>query len=98
MVSEALRMSVGLIIMNNKITLILADEGVYNLSTVDHEKINGPEVSKHLKTLQEFGCDIIADQQAMETNKIKQCSVTVCLKDKQEIAQIIAQCNYVIGV
>jgi len=96
--SEALRMSVGLIIMNNKIRLVLADEGVYNLQAVNHEKIKGPEVTRHLLTLQEFGCEIIAEQEALEANGIKECTVPVCLKSKQEIAQLLAESNYIIGI
>jgi sulfur relay (sulfurtransferase) DsrF/TusC family protein len=91
-------MSVGLIIMNNKIQLILADEGVFNLNVADHTKINGPEVTRHLQTLHEFGCEIIAEQESLTANKIKECTVTVCLKNKQEIAQMLTESNYVISI
>jgi len=96
--SEALRMSVGMIIMNNKLRLILSEEGVYNLNVTNHAIIQGPEVTRHLHTLQEFGCEIIAEQEAVDAGNIKDFSVSVLLKNRQEISQLLTESDYVIGI
>ncbi len=98
MVSEVLRMSVGLIIMNNKVRLVFAADGVYSLGLVDHERIDGPEITKHLLTLQEFGCELIAEEDAVKLAALDKVSVPIQLKNKQEIAQMLTESDAVIGV
>ena len=55
--SEALRMSVGLTIAGNSVTVILSE---YPPSDFEPEKSNVPDHKLHLQTLQELGVQVLS--------------------------------------
>jgi len=98
MTSEALRMSLGLILTDNKLNVIFLEDGVYALCPSEPGKIKGPDIKKHLVTLNECGCDLIAEEKSLTDRKITDLAVNIILKNRQEISELLASSDYVIGI
>ncbi|MGR3295100.1 MAG: DsrE family protein [Candidatus Bathyanammoxibius sp.] len=69
--SEGLRMSVGLTLEeDNKVTVLLIDDGVYLLRKTDPELIGSGVIRKHMDALILLGHRIVAEKESLEKRGI----------------------------
>lgn len=95
-VSEALRMSVGLTLSDDRVQVILIDNAVYAISRLKPEIIGMNELSKHLETLPMLKGRIVADKKDLEKRGINEIPYTVELKDRKEIIKEITNSDVLI--
>ncbi|MDX1763078.1 MAG: DsrE family protein [bacterium] len=96
--AEVLRMTLGLILSENKAQVILTEEGVNLLRSVSPARIGGQDVHRHLRTLAELGCPVIAEQESLDASGIGAPAIEVIAKSRREIANLLAESDYVLGV
>jgi len=88
-------MSVGLLLSDNKVRVVLMEDGVYLLGTLQPEIVGAQDINRHLQTLQDFGAEIIVDKKSIEARKNLQPTLDTVLKSREEIATILADCQHV---
>ncbi len=96
--AEVLRMTMGLILSENKVQVVLTEDGVQLLRAVLPERIGGQDVKRHLETLGELGCDIIAEVESLDARGIGDPAIEVMRKSRSEIAELLAASDTVLGV
>lgn len=87
-------MSVGFLLSDNKVRLVLMEDGVHLLSTLQPELIGAQDLNRHLRTLQDFGSEIIAERQSLAERNVSPPD-EVMVKSREEIALMLADCRYV---
>jgi sulfur relay (sulfurtransferase) DsrF/TusC family protein len=91
-------MTLGLVLSNNKVRVVLVEDGVYVLGAVSPQLIEGGDVRRHMATLQEFGCDIIAEEQSLKSREITAPTINVTAKGMDEIYELLADSDYLVGI
>ena len=94
--AEALRMSVGLTLREDKVTVIFMDDGVYSATQVKPELIGAPTLKKEFEALPMMKCTMLADRQSMEKRGIKNPVPNVMAVERDEIVRTITGSDIVI--
>jgi sulfur relay (sulfurtransferase) DsrF/TusC family protein len=94
--SEALRMSLGLTLSDNTVTVVFVEDAVYILVSPDTEAIRYPDVKRHIETLKEMGCQLIAEKESLKKRGLLDRKLDVNICSRREIDQIIEQSDRVI--
>ena len=68
--SEALRMSLGLTLANNAVSVIFTSDAVYNLLPAFPENIKSPAFGRHIEMLNTLKCKLIAEKESMEERDV----------------------------
>lgn len=89
--SEALRMSVGLTLADNDVTVIFMGDGVYTLLSLKPERVGSPEMAKHLETLEAMGCRLVAEAEAVEERGLGELAWKVERLPREAIARVLAE-------
>lgn len=95
--SEALRMSVGLTLKDNKISVILLDDGIYLLTDLKPELIESQEIEKHIETLLSLGMDIIADEDSVSKRGVNRFKYEGRVLPTKEVLRIIRESEVIIS-
>ena len=95
--TEALRMSLGLTLANNKVTVVFVEDGVYMLASSASESMGYPDLKKHLSTLQDFHCKLAAEKESLEMRGIKAGKINAEIKSREEIDQLLEESDQVIA-
>ncbi len=94
--SEALRMSVGMTLQNENITVIFLEDGVWSASQeLDPRQINSPDTTEALETLQALKVKLLAEKKAVEKHRIK-LREGIQQASLEEIASILTESDIVI--
>ena len=97
-VSEALRMSLGLTLDDdNKVTVVFIEDSVYLLPPLTSEAFGYPDAKKHIETLKMVGCELIAEKESLKKRGLPERGVEVTIKSRRAIDQIIERSDRVIG-
>ncbi len=94
--AEALRMSVGLTLREDKVTVIFMDDGIYTATPAKPELINIPSTRKEFEALSMLNCDLLADKLSMKTRGIKNLVANVKAAVRDEIVSTITGSDIVI--
>lgn len=94
--AEALRMSVGLTLRDDKVTVLFLDDGVWNATPLDPNRIKGQSSEKEFKILNTLKCRLLADKEAAQERGISSFIDQVTPLERREIARIIADSDLVI--
>jgi sulfur relay (sulfurtransferase) DsrF/TusC family protein len=97
LVSEALRMTLGLILTGNKVKVVFAENGVYLLKAVLPEMVGYSDIKRHMETLKEFGCEFLAEKESMEERGVAQSTFETLTEDRRKIAKVLGESDLVIG-
>lgn len=90
-------MCLGLTLTDNKVTVIFSGEGVYLVSPLTPGAIGYPDVTRHMKTLKEVGCELVAEKESLEMRGLTDPGSTVDVKGRSAIQDLIEQSDRVIG-
>ncbi len=96
-ISEALRMSLGLTLTDNKVTVVFVEEGVYLLLSLSADVIGYPDLKRHIETLNMLGCELIAERESLEKRGLLCDSNEVNIKSRREIDQVIDRSDRIIA-
>ena len=94
--SEALRMSVGLTLREDKVTVIFIDDGVYSATQTKPELINVPASKREFEALSMLKCTLLADKPSLEERGIKNLVPNVKQAGRDEIVRTITGSDIVI--
>ena len=91
-------MSLGLTLKDdNLVTVFFAEDGVYLPVSLASETSGYPDVKKHIETLKEMGCRIIAEKESLKERGLQDRPIDAEVISRKEIDQIIFACDSVIG-
>jgi sulfur relay (sulfurtransferase) DsrF/TusC family protein len=94
--AEALRMSVGLTLREDKVTVIFMDDGVYSAIRTKPEEINVPPPVREFGALRMLKCKLLADKPSMEKRGINELLEDIRPVEREEIIQTINESDIII--
>jgi sulfur relay protein TusC/DsrF len=94
--AEALRMTVGLTLGDNAISVVFRDDGVYTLLPVQPALIGSLEIDKHLETLQLLNVRLMVENESLHERKLGQLKWEVERLARQEVARVLAESEAII--
>ena len=94
--AEALRMSVGLTLREDKLTIIFMDDGVYSATSLKSDNINSSSSDKEFEALTMLGCSLLADKPSLESRAVKNLRENVIPAGREEIVNTITESDIVI--
>ncbi len=94
--AEGLRMSVGLTLRDDKVTVIFIDDGVYTATNIKPELINFAPLDKEFEALSMLKCSLFADKASMEKRGINKLLPEVKPAEREEIVKTITESDIVI--
>ncbi len=94
--AEALRMTVGLTLGENAITVIFRDDGVYTLLPTQPALIGSLEIDKHLETLQLLQVRLIAERESVNERNLSHLKWELEHLTQREVAQLLAESDAMI--
>ena len=95
-VAEALRVSLGLTLTDNRVTLVLVGEAVRILAP----EAGPPERSameRHLRTLRELRCRVVAEAEAVEKCGLGGTGLAAELMPRRDLQELLCRSSLVIG-
>ncbi|MFU8766917.1 MAG: DsrE family protein [Candidatus Methanoperedens sp.] len=94
--SEALRMSVGLTLKNDKVTVIFMDDGVYSATHLEPGIVNSRSSDREFEALSMLGCSLLADKPSLDKRSVKNLRENVVPAAREEIVNTITESDIVI--
>src|SRR3972149_10458822 len=87
--AEALRMSVGLTLREDRVTVIFMDDGVYTATRTQPELINFPPPIKEFGALTMLKCKLLADRPSIEKRGIPELLENITPVEREEIVRAL---------
>jgi sulfur relay (sulfurtransferase) DsrF/TusC family protein len=94
--AEALRMSVGLTLREDKVTVIFMDDGVYSATRVKPERINFPSLDREFGALKIMKSILLADKPSMDKRGVKELIENIKTADREEIVRTLNESDIII--
>ena len=94
--AEALRMSVGLTLREDKVTVIFIDDGVYTATPTKSEIINVPPPVREFGALTMLKCKLLADKPSLDKRGIRELIENINIVEREEIVRTISESDIVI--
>jgi sulfur relay (sulfurtransferase) DsrF/TusC family protein len=94
--AEALRMSVGLTLREDKVTVIFMDDGIYSATPTKPENINLASPDREFGALRMLKCTLLADKPSMEKRGIKELIENIKTADHEEIVRTMNESDIII--
>jgi sulfur relay (sulfurtransferase) DsrF/TusC family protein len=85
--AEALRMSVGLTLREDKVTVIFMDDGIYSATPTKPDRINIASLDREFEALTMLKCSLLADKPSMDKRGIKELVGNIKTADREEIVR-----------
>ena len=94
--AEALRMSVGLTLRDDKVTVIFLNDGIYSATRTKPELINSKPLDKEFEALSMLKCPLLADRISMQERGISGLLAGVRAIEREDIVKTITESDIVI--
>jgi sulfur relay (sulfurtransferase) DsrF/TusC family protein len=94
--AEALRMSVGLTLREDKVTVIFLDDGVYSATKIKPELVKLKPLNKEFEALSMLKCPMLADKLSMQKRGISALVANVRATEREELVKTITESDIVI--
>lgn len=94
--AEALRMSVGLTLREDKVTVIFMDDGVYTATRTKPELIHFASLDREFGALAMLKCKLLADKPSIEKRGIKELVENIKSVEREEIVRTINESDIII--
>ncbi len=94
--SEALRMSVGLTLREDKVTVIFMDDGIYTAAPLKPEIIDSQPAKKEFEALSMLKCTLLADKLSVEKRGLTALLSVVRPAEREELVRTITDSDVVI--
>ncbi|HZX48254.1 MAG TPA: DsrE family protein [Nitrospirota bacterium] len=90
-VPEALRMSIGLTVHDNRVSILLIDDGVWNSLRVVPHTIGRPDINDSMELFSACGIRIFADEASFKERNIAECHDNIEKISRQEAIGLILE-------
>ena len=90
-VPEALRMSIGLTVHDNRVSILLIDDGVWNSLRVVPHTIGRPDINDSMELFSACGIRMFADETSLTERNITECDGNIEKLSRQEALGLIAE-------
>lgn len=94
--AEALRMSVGLTLRDDKVTVIFIDDGIYSATHLKPEIIRFPKLNQEFDALSMLNCGMLADRPSLDQRGIVEIQGNIRAAERDEIVKTITEADIVI--
>ena len=94
--AEGLRMSVGLTLREDKVTVIFMDDGIYSAITANLELIHLASPDREFKALSMLKCKMLADKTSMKKRNVQELLENVRPADREEIIRTLNESDIII--
>lgn len=94
--AEALRMSVGMTLREDKVAVIFMDDGVYTATRIKPELIDFQPLDREFGALSMLKCPMLADIPSMKKRGIKDLLDNVRAEEREVIVKTITESDIVI--
>jgi len=94
--AEALRMSVGLTLREDKVTVIFMDDGVYTATRIKPEIIHFAPLDREFGALSMLKCTLLADKPSMDKRGIKELTENIRTADHETIVRTMNESDIII--
>ncbi len=96
-VPEAFRMSIGLTVHDNRVTILLIDDGVWNSLSIAPHIIGRPDINDSMELFSACGIKVFADEGSLKERNISECDGHVEKLSRQEALGLIAGSDVVLS-
>ena len=96
-VSEALRMSIGLTVHDNRVSILLIDNGVWNSLKVVPHTIGRPDISDSMELFSACGISVFADEESLKERNIVECDGHIEKLSRQEAIGLMAESDVLLN-
>ncbi len=96
-VPEALRMSVGLTVHDNRVSILLIDDGVWNSLKVSPHTIGRPDISDSVELFSACAIRIFADDVSLMERKIAEYDSNIEKISRKEALGLIAESDVLLN-
>ena len=97
-VPEALRMSIGLTVHDNRVSILLIDDGVWNSLRVAPHTIGRPDINDSMELFSACGIRIFADEASLKERNITECDGNIEKLSRQEAIGLILESDVTLSV
>lgn len=94
--TEGLRMSVGLTLREDRVTVIFMDDGIYSALPANPEMIHLASPDREFKALSMLKCKMLADKISMEKRNIRELLENIEPADREEIIRTLNESDIII--
>jgi sulfur relay (sulfurtransferase) DsrF/TusC family protein len=94
--AEAMRMSVGMTLREDKVTVIFIDDGVYTATPTKTKSINLASLDREFGALTMLKCSLLADKPSMDKRGIKELIENIKKVDREEIIRTMNESDIII--
>ncbi len=84
-------MSVGLTVHDNKVSILLIDDGVWNSLRVAPHLIGRPDISDSVELFSACGIALFADESSLKERNITELDDSIQMISRQEAFKLIAE-------
>ena len=96
-VPEALRMSIGLTVHDNRVSILLIDDGVWNSLRVAPHTIGRPDISDSMELFSACGIRMFADETSLTKRNITECDSSIEKISRREALGLIAESDVLLN-
>ena len=96
-VPEALRMSIGLTVHDNRVSILLIDDGVWNSLRVAPHTIGRPDINDSLELFSACGIRIFADEASLKERNITEYDGSIEKISRREALGLIAESDVLLN-
>ena len=96
-VPEALRMSIGLTVHDNRVSILLIDDGVWNSLRVTPHTIGRPDINDSMELFSACGIRIFADDASLKERNIAECDGNIEKLSRQEAIGLIVESDVLLN-
>lgn len=94
--AEGLRMSVGLTLRDDKVSVIFIDDGIYSATHLKPEIVNLQPLHKEFEALKLLGCELLGDKVSMIKRGIPGLLSNIREVEREEVLKKITDSDIVI--
>lgn len=96
-VPEALRMSIGLTVHDNRVSILLIDDGVWNSLSIAPHIVGRPDINDSIELFSACGIKVFADESSLKERNITECNGYVEKLSRQDALGLIAGSDVVLS-
>ncbi|MCC6544549.1 MAG: DsrE family protein [Nitrospirae bacterium] len=96
-VPEALRMSIGLTVHDNKVSILLMDDGVWNSLKVQPHTIGRPDINDSMELFSACGIRMFADEDSLKERDITGYNSNIEKLTRQEAINLISESDVLLN-
>jgi sulfur relay (sulfurtransferase) DsrF/TusC family protein len=94
--AEALRMSVGLTLREDKVSVIFIDDGIYSATPAKPESIHLASLEREFGALNMLKCTLLGDKLSMDKKGITELIDNIKTADREEIVRTMNESDIII--